>query len=578
MTLFLKSPFPKLKSLSCLLTIFIISIFINNLSYSQTYEIDAYDGQTVTTCGGTFTDSNPSTTGNYGNNENYTVTFCSGSASFLTFDFDVNGFYDPLSSGDTLYMYDGTNTSGDLIMQIDGTDDPSFSEFMLSSLSTCVTFQFISNGSTNNDGWAAKISCTTPPADCNGNPAAADIAGQAPFICNLDGYCGNTGGYYHEDLPQNLIGTGGNCPSSQAFLGTIQNNSWLIFQASATAVDLNFTVSGCGGGIQAAIMQYNGSNWVRYSDCNTSDGGNNGTFTLSATGMTPGENYYIMVDGNSGANCNYTINVSGTGIAVLDGGLDQEICPGDDADVIAAGPTGAIYTWNALDGTVVNSIGASQTFNPIIETTYVVEITGGGTCEDQTDTIVVSICSLLPVELNEFSVNCESNNNTLHWETYSELNNDYFIIERAFSDYNFQNIATVPGQINTSSITQYYYTDPIINQELVYYRLSQVDLDGHKTYLKTITINQDCLQNGITSSLPYYNPTSNSIIINYEISEEVIAEFHLIDITGRIVTGDEILLHNGRNEFKLDEISSAVYFLIIDSSIGRFKYKINISK
>jgi len=192
------------------------------------YPIDTYHGQTVTTCSGWFTDSNPSATGNYGNNEDYTTTFCTGSSSFLTFDFDVNSnaMIDMLA-GDTLYMYEGTTTSGDLIMKIDGSDDVSFSQFMISTKSTCVTFRWISNGSGNDDGGRAKITCTSPPTSCNGNPVAADIALQAPFLCNLDGYCGNTGTYYHEDLP-NVMGSGGNCPSTNAFLGTIENNSWPI--------------------------------------------------------------------------------------------------------------------------------------------------------------------------------------------------------------------------------------------------------------------------------------------------------------------------------------------------------------
>jgi hypothetical protein len=575
MTNYTRPLFRTLKAISLLV---ILSIFSGNFIYSQTYEIDAFDGQTITTCGGTFTDSDPSTTGNYGNNENYTVTFCSGNASFLTFDFDVTGFFDPLSSGDTLYMYDGNNTSGDLIMQIDGTDDPSFSEFMLSTLSTCVTFQFISDGSTNNDGWAANISCTTPPNDCNGNPAAADIAAQAPFICNLDGYCGNTGAYYHEDLPQNLIGTGGNCPSAQAFLGTIQNNSWLIFEANATNVNLNFTVSGCGGdGIQAAIMQYNGTNWVRYSDCASSDGGNSGTFTLSAAGMTPGENYYIMVDGNAGSNCDYTINVSGNGVAVLDSGIDQEICPGDDANVFANGPTGASYIWNALDGSVTNASGAAQTFTPETETTYVVEIIGGGICENQTDTIVITMCSQLPIELKVFLVNCELDNNTLYWETYSELNNDYFIIERAYSDFKFHRIAKVPGQINSSALSYYNFSDPIINKEIVYYKLAQVDFNGNYTHLKTINISESCINNPINSNPPYYNPISNSINISCELSEEIIINYYLVDIAGRIIEQSEKLLQNGTNELKIDEISDAVYFLILDCPLGTFKYKLIIA-
>ena len=363
-------------------------------SFAQTYEIDAEDGNTITTCSGTFTDSNPSTTGNYLDNEDYTVTFCSGSGDFLTFDFDVTGFFDPLGTGDTLYMYDGTSVAGDLIMKIDNTDDPAFSQFMLSTFSTCVTFRFVSNGDGNtNDGWAAEISCPAPPAPCNNNTVAADIQLQAPYICNLDGYCGNTSSYYHEDLPNNMV-SGGNCPSTQAFLGTIENNSWLAFEATTTSVSLDFTVSGCGtDGIQVGILQFNGSDWVRYSPCAMTDGANTGSFTVTGTGLTVGETYYLMMDGNAGANCDYQINVSGgSGVAIVDAGADQTIC-GGNVNLTATGPGSAVYTWHSLDGVVVGAVGANQTFSPLVTTTYVVEVTGGGVCENQTDTVVVTVGS-----------------------------------------------------------------------------------------------------------------------------------------------------------------------------------------
>lgn len=358
---------------------------------AQTYEMDVEDGNTIFTCSGTFTDSDPSTTGDYLNDEDYTVTFCSGASDFLTFDFDVTGFFDALGTGDTLYMYDGTDIDGDLIMKIDNTDDPGFSEFMLSTFSTCVTFRFVSDGAGTNDGWAAEISCPAPPESCSGNPVAADIALQAPYICNFDGYCGNTSTYYHEDLPNNMIGTGGSCPSTQAFLGTVQNNSWLRFEATSTTVTLDFTVSGCGlDGIQVGILQYDGSDWVRFSDCDMTDGENSGTFTVNGTGMTIGEVYYIMVDGFAGANCDYLINVEdGDGIAVLNAGEDQTVCPGSDVNLTASGPLLAEYTWHSLDGIITGAVGASQTFNPLVETIYVAEITGGGVCQDQTDTVTV---------------------------------------------------------------------------------------------------------------------------------------------------------------------------------------------
>lgn len=357
-------------------------------SYAQTYNISNVDGQTITTCSGTFTDSGAGSFNDYGNNEDYTVTFCSGSSTPLSFDFDDFG----MANGDFLYIYAGTSIAGDLIMELNSGDDISFNELGLATLDTCITFHFVSNGSGTDDGWEVSISCANPPAACNGNDPAADIFYYATSICNLDGYCGNTGTYYSEDNPGNFSG-GGNCPT--LFGGTIQNNSWLQFQATSTSIDLDFTVTGCADGIQVAILEYDGSNWTSHSDCALSDGNNNGSFTLSSTSLTPGQTYYIMVDGNAGSNCNYQINVDPAEVAIIEAGSDQTICTGASATLTATGPAGSTYEWNSTDGSFGPVTGASITVTPGSTLTYEVTVTGGGVCEDQSDqvTVIVQPCS-----------------------------------------------------------------------------------------------------------------------------------------------------------------------------------------
>ena len=549
----------------------------NHVLAGGTYEIDVYDGDTITTCGGTFTDSNPSTTGNYGNNEDYTVTFCSGSGSPMSFDFNNSGFFDALATGDTLYMYDEV---GDLIMQIDGTDDPSFSQFELSTVSQCVTFRFVSNGSTNDDGWAAVVECIAAPASCNGNEPAADIALQAPYICNLDGYCGSTSNYYHEDLPDDMV-SGGNCPSAQAFLGTIENNSWLRFLAGATSVSMDFTVSGCGSdGIQVAILGDDGSGWTRYSGCAQTDGANTGTFTLAATGLTIGETYFIMADGNAGANCDYTIAVdASSGILTVDAGADQTVCVGDPVNLTVSGPAGATYTWNSLDGVITNATGASQTFNPLVATTYVVEVSGDGICASKTDTVVVDMCVILPVELLGFSAECKDNYVELNWQTASEINNDYFEVEKSTDGINFLSIGYVSGAGNSNSVSTYSLQDFEQGTDLVYYQLKQVDFNGETSYSELVALDK-CDDAIYEISNVYYN-SSKEIIIDYTVSKSEHIQVNLFDVQGKVVQQNEVTIYQNEDQLRiplLNNLDNAVYLVRIVSAVSVDTKKIIISK
>lgn len=119
------------------------------------YEIDAYNGQTVTVCSGNFFDSGGSGS-KYQNNEDYTVTFCSSNGNPIELNFSSFDVQSHSScSRDRLRIYDGNSTSATLIGTYCGTTSPG----TITSSGTCLTFRFTSNGGTRKQGWAASISC-----------------------------------------------------------------------------------------------------------------------------------------------------------------------------------------------------------------------------------------------------------------------------------------------------------------------------------------------------------------------------------------------------------------------------------
>jgi hypothetical protein len=87
--------------------------------------------------------------------------------------------------------------------------------------------------------------------------------------------------------------------------------------------------------------------------------------------------------------------------------------------------------------------------------------------------------SILPVELNCFNAFSSGRQVELDWLTYSEIRNDYFIIERSTDGISFQSIGEVAGSGDSFEEIKYYFTDenpPGV--DIVYYRLKQVDFDG----------------------------------------------------------------------------------------------------
>ncbi|MEO5642487.1 MAG: T9SS type A sorting domain-containing protein, partial [Bacteroidia bacterium] len=95
----------------------------------------------------------------------------------------------------------------------------------------------------------------------------------------------------------------------------------------------------------------------------------------------------------------------------------------------------------------------------------------------------------LPVELISFNALVTGNEVYLAWQTASELNNDYFIIERATDQNSFIEIGRVDGYGNSSQEHSYIFIDQYPTEGNNYYRLKQTDFNGQYNYSNTVAIN-----------------------------------------------------------------------------------------
>ncbi|MEK7253203.1 MAG: hypothetical protein AAB316_00530, partial [Bacteroidota bacterium] len=95
-----------------------------------------------------------------------------------------------------------------------------------------------------------------------------------------------------------------------SWCSSIENNQWFAFTADATTASFEITTLGCSSGnaIQAAVLST--TNCVDFQFVSPCIGGIpvGSTEVLVATGLTPGEVYYLMFDGSAGALCDFSIN------------------------------------------------------------------------------------------------------------------------------------------------------------------------------------------------------------------------------------------------------------------------------
>lgn len=99
------------------------------------------------------------------------------------------------------------------------------------------------------------------------------------------------------------------------------------------------------------------------------------------------------------------------------------------------------------------------------------------------DNIIITAPNPVPVELIFFDATLQDQAVELQWATASEINNDYFTIERSIDGQSFEHIAIINGAGNSNEPLFYSYTDHSLpDAYIIYYRLKQTDYDGTTSY------------------------------------------------------------------------------------------------
>ncbi len=133
---------------------------------------------------------------------------------------------------------------------------------------------------------------------------------------------------------------------------------------------------------------------------------------------------------------------------------------------------------------------------------------GMPTPEDCTTAQGICNAIVLPVELTYFSANAIENSYVVvDWETSSEANSDYFLVQRSLNGKDWINIGSIDAAGNSSEAIRYSFDDfdPSVGDN--YYRLVQVDINGT---MKNSEIIMATLHAELTELSVYPNPSSSS--------------------------------------------------------------------
>lgn len=99
--------------------------------------------------------------------------------------------------------------------------------------------------------------------------------------------------------------------------------------------------------------------------------------------------------------------------------------------------------------------------------------------------------NVLPIELLSFNASPKGQVVETHWVTSTEINNEYFTVERSIDAQHFTKVGRVQGAGNSTSKLSYSFIDDAPYSGVSYYRLKQTDFDGATTYSDIRSVRMD---------------------------------------------------------------------------------------
>ncbi len=129
-----------------------------------------------------------------------------------------------------------------------------------------------------------------------------------------------------------------------------------------------------------------------------------------------------------------------------------------------------------------------------------------------TDFVNTEAGTTLPVELVTFTAESFNLGIEVSWSTATEINNDYFSLQKSYDGVEFTEIGQVLGNGNSTDLNSYTFIDKEMREGLQYYQLIQYDYDGTAHHEGIISIKIQSGHSTADYSL-YPNPATDIVFI-----------------------------------------------------------------
>ena len=181
--------------------------------------------------------------------------------------------------------------------------------------------------------------------------------------------------------------------------------------------------------------------------------------------------------------------------------------------------------------------------------------------------ILVAQPAPLPVELLSFEAQVVAEGVELLWVTGSEINNDYFTVERSYDAINFEDVLTKNGAGNSNQTLYYSALDANPLTGILFYRLRQTDFNGEFSHSQVVSV---FIGEDETVSI-FPNPAHDFVTIAF--SGNIAGGYKTVELTdilgNSIINISKRFTEQDRVEIlNISLLSKGVYFVRIADSAG----------
>lgn len=164
----------------------------------------------------------------------------------------------------------------------------------------------------------------------------------------------------------------------------------------------------------------------------------------------------------------------------------------------------------------------------------------------------------LPVKFVGFTVTLKGKDVLVQWSTASEMDAYNYQVERSLDGNNWTSIASVAAVGNSSSTSNYAYTDKNISAKLIYYRVKEVDVDGSTSLTTIKSVRMDGTAMGTDIKIA---SVQNKVLLQFpqQINGNIVVRF--VSANGQVA--DQQTINNPLGQVVLNAKVKGIYIISI---------------